>query len=144
MKAQLFIIRLAPEYLSDDQDQLNEFLDSVTLKDSAVQFLEEQSQWSVLILYDVAPSKKRKQQLEEIIDLSEHQQLTYENLRLWRNDKANKEGIKCFMICHNTELMEVAARHPNTLEELQQIKGFRKYKVEKYGKDILSVLNACS
>ena len=40
MKAQLFIIRLAPEYLSDDQDQLNEFLDSVTLKDSAVQFLE--------------------------------------------------------------------------------------------------------
>jgi len=126
MKAQLFIIRLAPEYLSDDQDQLNEFLDSVTLKDSVV------------------PSKKRKQQWEEIIDLSEHQQLTYENLRLWRNDKANKEGIKCFMICHNTELMEVAVRRPNTLEELQQIKGFRKYKIEKYGEDILSVLNACN
>ena len=141
MQVQIFIIRLAPEHLANDQKQLNDFLDSVTFKKSATQFMETQNQWSVLIHYEQTTTK-RVAQMKEIIDLSEHQQKVYENLRLWRNEKADKEGIKSFMICHNSELMEVAARCPNTTAELKQIKGFGNFKAEKYGDDILSVLNA--
>lgn len=141
MQVQIFIIRLAPEHLANDQQQLNDFLDSVTFKKSTTQFMETQSQWSVLIHYEQTVTK-RVTQMREIIDLSEHQQKVYENLRLWRNDKADKEGIKSFMICHNSELMEVAVRCPNTTTELRKIKGFGNFKAEKYGDDILSVLNA--
>ncbi len=143
MKVKIFTIRLSKNELELDQNSLNDFLETVTFKKSSTQFveLENDSYWSVLVHYEETTTK-RVTQTKEILDLSEHQQKVYENLRLWRNDKADKEGIKSFMICHNSELMEVVTRCPNTTTELKEIKGFGNFKAEKYGDDILSVLNA--
>lgn len=46
------------------------------------------------------------------------------------------------MICHNSELIDLAMFKPTTLDELQQIKGFGKQKAARFGDDILSILNA--
>ena len=46
------------------------------------------------------------------------------------------------MICHNSELIDLAMYKPSNLDELQQIKGFGKQKLERFGEDILAILNA--
>jgi ribonuclease D len=46
------------------------------------------------------------------------------------------------MICHNSELIDLAMYKPSNLDESQQIKGFGKQKSERFGDDILAILNA--
>ena len=45
------------------------------------------------------------------------------------------------MICHNSELIDLAMYKPSNLDELQKIKGFGKQKSERFGEDILAILN---
>ena len=59
-----------------------------------------------------------------------------------RNDLAEKMEWKPFVICYNSHLIDISKTNPKTIEELKQIKGFGNTKAEKYGDDILSVLNA--
>ena len=141
MKVELFKIRLTENELEIDQNSLNDFLEMISFKKSDTQFIEseEECYWSVLVHYE-EPITKRQEQIKEIIELSQYQQTTYENLRQWRKDKATREGIKSFMICHNSELMEVVVKCPNSKEELKQIKGFGEVKSDKYGEDIVAIL----
>ncbi len=46
------------------------------------------------------------------------------------------------MICHNSELEEIARRPPQTLEDFSKVKGFGLVKTGKFGEEILAVLNA--
>ena len=41
-----------------------------------------------------------------------------------------------------SELIDLAQYQPSNLDELQQIKGFGKQKADKFGEDILAILNA--
>lgn len=143
MKVKVFTIRLSENQLEIDQNSLNDFLETVTFKKSSTQLVEseKESYWSVLVHYEPIIIE-RKEQIKEIIDLSTHQQKIYESLRQWRNEKAYREGIKSFMICHNSELVEIAVRCPNTKEELRQIRGFGALKSDIYGDDIIALLNA--
>jgi ribonuclease D len=45
------------------------------------------------------------------------------------------------MICHNSQLIELALNKPSNLDELQQLKGFGKQKAAKFGEDILAILS---
>ncbi|MDD3890573.1 MAG: HRDC domain-containing protein [Syntrophomonadaceae bacterium] len=49
------------------------------------------------------------------------------------------ENIAVYMVFTNAELEALISKHPSSLEELMQVRGFGKKKAEKYGQDILQV-----
>lgn len=66
---------------------------------------------------------------------------TFELLKNYRFNIANEEGFKEYMIFNNEELETILRKKPKTKEELQDIKGFGINKVEKYGEEILNIVN---
>jgi superfamily II DNA helicase RecQ len=143
MKVKVFSIGLEADVLEKDQNVLNEFLASVTFKKSSTQYVEEEKFWSVLVHYDeneiTKPASLERKSFE---DLSAKDQQVYLYLKDWRTEKAAKLQQKNYMICHNSELIDLAMYKPSNLDELQQIKGFGPQKADKFGDDILAILNA--
>ncbi|VYU37203.1 ATP-dependent DNA helicase RecQ [Clostridium tertium] len=65
----------------------------------------------------------------------------FNKLRLWRKNKANSQGIKPYIIFSDSTLMELANKHPKTKDELMNVRGMGEKKYEKYGEDILKIMN---
>ena len=144
MQVKVFSIRLDKVFLAYDQQKLNEFLATVTFKKSSTQFVEsEEAHWSVIVHYETFETEKSEQlERKAYEDLNSKDKQVYCYLNQWRAEKADAMKLKKFMICHNSELIDLAMYKPSNLDELQQIKGFGKLKAEKFGEDILSILNA--
>lgn len=147
MKVKVFHIRLTKENLQSDQDNLNNFLDSVTVKKTATELINGQPNfWSILVFYD--EQKTEKQETSDKISITDENELTddekriFETLKQWRQDKAAQLNIPSFMVCHNTELLTISKIKPQTLDELSKIKGFGVQKIAKFGDDIIALLNS--
>lgn len=63
-----------------------------------------------------------------------------EPLRAWRRAKTAEERRAAYMIATNRELQLLAVFAPRTPEELRQIPGFGRTKVEKYGAELIGLL----
>jgi len=63
-----------------------------------------------------------------------------EALTKFRLDKSREENIKPYYIFNNKQLDFLLERMPSSKKELMQCKGFGKVKVEKYGEDILRIM----
>lgn len=146
MKVRLFIIRLDSDKLTNDENHLNGFLETVDFVKSDVHFVESKvNYWSVLVHYkenlktDRGPSERN-----EIIEqgLNPPQKQLYSTLKNWRFEKSQKLKLPTYAICHNSELLNAIIRGAKTPTDLRSIKGFGEFKVEKYGDEILSILNA--
>ena len=143
MKVKVFSIGLEAGMLENDQKVLNDFLATVTFKKSSTQYVENENYWSLIVHYDdneiIKPTGLERKSFE---DLNTKDQQVYMYLKQWRTEKAEKLHQKNYMICHNSELIDLAMYKPSNLDELQQIKGFGPQKAEKFGDDILAILNA--
>ncbi|WP_066896448.1 DNA helicase RecQ [Clostridium nigeriense] len=64
----------------------------------------------------------------------------FNKLRLWRKDKANSQGIKPYIIFSDSTLMELANKVPKTKEDLLNIRGMGEKKYERYGEEILRLM----
>jgi superfamily II DNA helicase RecQ len=144
MQVSVFSIRIDPAFLEQDQQTLNSFLETVTFKKSSTQFLEsEKAYWSVIVHYEKEEQKKYERlERKSYEDLLPKDKQVYGYLNQWRTEKSEQLNQKKFMICHNSELIDLALYKPSNLDELQQIKGFGKQKADKFGEDILAILNA--
>ena len=144
MQVSVFSIRIDPAFLELDQKKLNEFLKTVTFKKSSTQLIESgEFHWSVIIHYEnEAQNKPEQSERKSYDDLLPKDKQVYGYLNQWRNEKSEQLNQKKFMICHNSELIDLAQYKPSNLDELQQIKGFGKQKADKFGEDILAILNA--
>ncbi len=65
----------------------------------------------------------------------------FEVLRIWRNETAQQQGKKPFMVFNNDTLLQTAKIQPKTKEELIEIKGWGEKKIKQYGDDILTLIN---
>lgn len=63
-----------------------------------------------------------------------------EALKLWRSEKAKEQNLPYYFIATNKELISVAKFKPAKKQELLEIKGFGKHKIENYGEEILEIL----
>lgn len=144
MQVSVFSIRLDAAFLEYDQQQLNAFLNSVTFKKSSTQFVEgEEAHWSVIVHYETLEQQKPERlERKSYEDLNSRDKQVYEFLNQWRTEKSEVLKLKKYMICHNSELIDLAMYKPSDLDELQQIKGFGKQKADRFGEDILAILNA--
>lgn len=144
MNIQVFTIRLASEHLLSDQQKLNDFMQQVTFVKSSTHFVasEESPYWSVLLHYETVFGVPEKKIPVQVADLTPGAQYVFECLKQWRTEKAETLNVPKFMVCHNSELINIAFHHPKNVAGLKKIKGFGDKKVEKYGEEIISVLSA--
>ncbi|MCG2809666.1 MAG: exodeoxyribonuclease VII large subunit [Candidatus Portnoybacteria bacterium] len=64
-----------------------------------------------------------------------------QKLKGWREVAARNEGAPLFRVFPNSVLEEIAETLPKNKEELLAIKGIKERKFEKYGEDILVIVN---
>ncbi len=124
---------------------MNDFLETVEFVKSDVHFIEgDVSYWSVLIHFEEQNSRNTTSIKPITIkeeDLEPDQKAIYEELKNWRFQKSLDMNIPSYMVCHNSELLNVVVKQPKTLSDLRRIKGFGELKVEHHGEEILAVLN---
>lgn len=143
MKVKMFRIRMTEEHQQKDQDMLGEFLSSIKLKQLQTAFVKaEPNYWSLLVLHEEKRVTNNKFSVNSEKELSEKDKEVLEFLKAWRKDKGEQLNMPLYMICHNKELMSIAKARPKTTEELLKLKGFGKYKTEKFGEDIIVMINA--
>jgi DNA helicase-2/ATP-dependent DNA helicase PcrA len=61
-------------------------------------------------------------------------------LRQWRLQRAKRDGVPAYVVFHDATLVEIAARRPSTLAGLRSIPGIGPTKLERYGDDVIAVL----
>jgi len=149
MNVKLFKTRLDEAHLQHDQETINSFMETVTVKKTATQFVIGQPDyWSVLVFYENGKVHKNgskesdKISFEPDVELSDEEKQIILALKQWRKDRAKEINVPEYLICHNAELLAVTKTKPASMQELTKIKGFGDQKIAKYGDDIIAVLNA--
>ncbi|MEY8354651.1 HRDC domain-containing protein [Lachnospiraceae bacterium 54-53] len=64
----------------------------------------------------------------------------FRELRLFRLDKSREENIKPYYIYSDNQLKNLILTMPKNKAELKKIAGFGEAKVNKYGDDILKIM----
>nr|WP_315151317.1 HRDC domain-containing protein [uncultured Flavobacterium sp.] len=141
MNIKVFNIRLDKEHCQEDQNRMNEFLDSVNIKLTSTNFVTTTTVdfWSAVVFFE--PKKESKSAVNDT-ELTFEEKKIYFALKKWRSDKAQQLLLPHYMICHNSELVSIAIQKPQTLDDFKNVKGFGENKTANYGDDIISLLNA--
>ena len=63
-----------------------------------------------------------------------------EKLKRFRLETSKRENIRAYFVFNNEEMESLIEKRPQSEKELLKVKGFGEKKVEKYGKEILSIL----
>ena len=75
-----------------------------------------------------------------IVEFDEAALARYERLKGWRTAQSKAQGRPPYVIFHDSTLAEMAARQPQTTEELSTISGVGAHKLEAYGTDLLTLM----
>jgi len=65
-------------------------------------------------------------------------------LRSWRSSVARKDGVPAYVVLNDKELVGIAERNPATLAELGGCRGMGPIRLERWGDEILAVLEGAS
>ncbi len=65
-----------------------------------------------------------------------------QRLKEWRLGVARAHGVPPYVVFHDSTLDQVAARKPQSLDELSTISGVGQAKLDRYGSDLLQLLRA--
>jgi DNA helicase-2/ATP-dependent DNA helicase PcrA len=67
-----------------------------------------------------------------------------EALRRWRRERATVDGVPAYVVAHDTTLAEIADARPRTLPALRRVRGMGPTKLERYGPEILAVIEGAA
>jgi ATP-dependent DNA helicase UvrD/PcrA len=67
---------------------------------------------------------------------------TLDALKRWRRERSAADNVPAFVVFHDSTLEEIVERRPGTLPELAALPGIGPTKLERYGADVLKVLQA--
>ncbi|EFK34398.1 HRDC domain protein [Chryseobacterium gleum ATCC 35910] len=149
MKVKVFKIRIPEEFLYKDQKMLDDFLEANEIMKVETAFVSEERYWSVILYFeDLKPAKNTVKEPKTVKYSAESETLNMDEekildaLKLWRSEKAKEQNLPTYFIASNKELVSVAKYKPAKKEELLEIKGFGKHKIENYGEEILEILES--
>lgn len=148
MKVKAFDIRISKEYLEDDIRLINESIEFMNVKRVLSEFITGQiERWSIVIFYEEKKSGSAASQYNKVsypkdAELTVDEKEIYTALKEWRLDQSTELGLPAYMVCSNAELITIAKMKPESSEELLKLKGFGEYKTEKFGDDIITILNS--
>jgi hypothetical protein len=66
----------------------------------------------------------------------------FEALRAWRSRVAAEHGVPAYLVFHDRHLQQLATRKPTTLSALARCEGVGPTKLERYGDDVLAIVDA--
>lgn len=95
-----------------------------------------------VILSAKAPSKPKMANVEAASKDILYPEL-YEQLRLWRKEEAEAQKVAAYVVLSQAALVNVTNTLPKNEQELMRVKGIGKVTVEKYGAEILSIVEDC-
>lgn len=87
--------------------------------------------------------KKREEKMAVVTEISESDEELAEKLKLYRNEKAKEEGysgLKYHFVFSSSTISNLVEKKPQTIEQLFEIKGLGEVKINKYGNDILKLI----
>lgn len=146
-------------------DQLNQYIKNVCSKSKNTERNDKDLKlWAEGFLELHAPSKSDyAKKYEEIIEtlsmnenaLSDQKQDTVDtipeqsidseslvqSLKAYRLKQSREENVKAYYIFNDKQMMDLIEKMPDSLESLLQVSGFGEVKVQKYGENILGILN---
>ena len=146
MKVKLIKVRLSEEYIYNDQRILDQFLrENNILKYESAFVKDDESYWSVILYYEemkmsVNEAKSQKYSAGKDAELSQDEIAILDSLKLWRTEKAKDQNLPVYFIATNSELLSMAKYKPIKKEELLDMKGFGRHKLENYGEEIIEIL----
>jgi ATP-dependent DNA helicase RecQ len=63
-------------------------------------------------------------------------------LRAWRSEVARKRGVPAYVVLHDSTIEGIAASRPATPEQLRDIPGIGDKKLERYGRELIALVNS--
>ncbi len=148
MKVKVLKVRLSDEFIGRDQAALDRFLrENKVLKFESAFVQDDEAYWSVILYYEdpkiiLNDTKSEKYTLEEDAELNSDEIKILDSLKLWRTEKAKNQKLPVYFIATNQELRSIAKYKPGKKEQLLEIKGFGKHKIENYGEEIIEILES--
>jgi ATP-dependent DNA helicase RecQ len=73
-------------------------------------------------------------------DLSGNAAEAFQALKIWRLEQARQQGVPPYVVFHDRTLMEIARRRPASEAELAEVSGVGQAKLDRYGTDLLALL----
>jgi ATP-dependent DNA helicase RecQ len=67
-----------------------------------------------------------------------------DRLRAWRSETARKRNVPAYVVLHDATLEGIAAARPTTRGQLRGISGIGDKKLERYGDELITLVNASS
>jgi len=89
---------------------------------------------------DALRARRRTAKADPTAALDESQRLTFSSLREWRRDTAREEGVPPYVVFTNRELVAIVVERPESATALGLIAGIGPGKVERYGEQVLALL----
>ena len=86
--------------------------------------------------------EKEVSEKAESIPVTANKEELIKKLKDFRWCQSKMENIKPYYIFNDMQMNDLIEKNPKNEEELLQVSGFGKVKVEKYGKDILKILSS--
>jgi len=91
----------------------------------------------------VAKSKKKKESKRSTVrSLDPASEDLFQKLRAERARLAKENGVPPYVIFHDKTLVEMAVERPKSLERLLEVQGVGEAKLERYGEEMLKVLES--
>ncbi|WAC54607.1 DNA helicase RecQ [Gordonia sp. SL306] len=95
---------------------------------------------AVMLRNDPVRSVTRSRSAKPADDLPEADRELFEHLRSWRKAEASSRGVPPYVVFNDATLRELAARRPETPEQLRSVSGIGDAKLEQYGDDVLATI----
>jgi len=121
MKIKVLKIRIADEFLREDQKVIDQFLETHEIIKTETAFIHDEQFWSVVLYFNdmesvisktsVKDSKNVKYSAEDEV-LSNDEIKILDALKLWRSEKAKEQNLPTYFIATNKELVSVAKYKP--------------------------------
>jgi ATP-dependent DNA helicase RecQ len=93
-------------------------------------------------LREHAPAPTRTVRASKAAALEGEDHSTFERLRLWRRQKAQRDGVPPYVVFHDATLAAIAAARPRSLADLARTPGVGEAKIARYGSELLDLLAA--
>jgi len=86
--------------------------------------------------------EKRTKSVSKTIDFGDDSasEELFESLKKWRRKKASEEGVPPYIVFNDRTLLDIVSKKPQSLNELLDCNGIGEMKAQKYGSEVLSII----
>jgi ATP-dependent DNA helicase RecQ len=91
----------------------------------------------------LVPTRKKKPRRPPVLapQLPEPDAERLALLKAWRAEQARRQSVPAYVILHDATLTEIAARRPRDRDELAEIQGIGKTKLDRYGEELIALVS---